>query len=172
MSQPTFDFDFVVVGSGFGGSVAAYRLAEKGYKVAVMEMGLRWTAENLPTTSWTIHRWFWRPKLALRGFFNMRFFRHVTVLHGCAVGGGSVTYAATSLRPPDKVWGTGTWSGLADWEGEMPRHYESARAIRSTGRAWRSCSRRKGLPGGRRLRTRTSADRARRDRPASAAGAA
>ena len=126
MSQPTFDFDFVVVGSGFGGSVAAYRLAEKGYKVAVMEMGLRWTAENLPTTSWTIHRWFWRPKLALRGFFNMRFFRHVTVLHGCAVGGGSVTYAATSLRPPDKVWGTGTWSGLADWEGEMPRHYDAA----------------------------------------------
>src|SRR5271169_743119 len=76
----TFDFDFIVIGSGFGGSVTAHRLTEKGYKVAVMEMGRRWTPENLPRTSWSFHRWFWRPGLALRGFFNMRFFRHVTVL--------------------------------------------------------------------------------------------
>jgi cholesterol oxidase len=81
------DFDFIVIGSGFGGSVAAHRLTEKGYRVAVMEMGRRWTPENLPRTSWSFHRWFWRPGLALRGFFNMRFFRHVTILHGCAVGG-------------------------------------------------------------------------------------
>ena len=74
-----FDFDFIVIGSGFGGSVSALRLAEKGYKVAVMEMGRRWTPDNLPRTSWSIHRWFWRPKLGLRGFFNMRFFRHVTI---------------------------------------------------------------------------------------------
>jgi cholesterol oxidase len=121
-----FDFDFVVVGSGFGGSVSAFRLAEKGYRVAVMEMGRRWTPENLPHTSWSIHRWFWRPKLGLTGFFNMRFFRHVTILHGCGVGGGSITYATTSLRPPDKVWQTGSWTGLAAWKTEMPRHYEAA----------------------------------------------
>ena len=113
-----FDFDFVVVGSGFGGSVAAYRLAEKGYRVGVMEMGRRWTPENLPHTSWSIHRWFWRPRLALRGFFNMRFFRHVTILHGCGVGGGSITYATTLLRPPDKIWQAGTWNGLAAWQSE------------------------------------------------------
>lgn len=123
--QP-FDFDFIVIGSGFGGSVSALRLAEKGYRVAVMEMGLRWTRENLPRTSWSIHRWFWRPSLGLRGFFNMRFFRHVTILHGCAVGGGSITYASTLLRSPDKVWDMGSWSGLADWKSEMPRHFDTA----------------------------------------------
>jgi cholesterol oxidase len=121
-----YDFDFIVIGSGFGGSVSAHRLTEKGYRVAVLEMGRRWTPENLPRTSWSIHRWFWRPNLALRGFFNMRFFKHVTILHGCAVGGGSITYATTMLRPPDIVWDSGTWRGLADWKQEMPRHYETA----------------------------------------------
>ncbi|MGA2960962.1 MAG: GMC family oxidoreductase [Candidatus Korobacteraceae bacterium] len=120
------DFDFIVIGSGFGGSVAAHRLTEKGYRVAVIEMGRRWTPENLPSTNWLIHRWFWRPNLALRGFFNMRFFRHVTILHGCAVGGGSITYAATLLRPPEKVWGMGSWAGLAGWKEEMPRHFAAA----------------------------------------------
>ncbi len=124
-----FDFDFIVIGSGFGGSVSAHRLAEKGYKVAVMEMGRRWTPANLPRTSWSIHRWFWRPKLGLRGFFNMRLFRHVAIFHGCAVGGGSITYAGTLLPPPEKVWESGTWSGLADWKAEMPRHYETAARI-------------------------------------------
>jgi cholesterol oxidase len=121
-----FDFDYIVVGSGFGGSVSAHRLTERGYRVAVMEMGRRWTAENLPETSWSLHRWFWRPKLALRGFFNMRFFRHVTILHGCAVGGGSITYATTMLRPPDIVWEMGTWAGLSDWKSEMPKYYDTA----------------------------------------------
>ena len=121
-----YDFDFIVIGSGFGGSVSAHRLTEKGYRVAVMEMGRRWTPENLPKTSWYLHRWFWRPSLALRGFFSMRFFRHVTILHGCAVGGGSITYACTLLRPPDKVWNSGSWAGLADWQREMPQHYDTA----------------------------------------------
>ena len=121
-----FDFDFIVIGSGFGGSVSAHRLTEKGYRVGVMEMGLRWTPQNLPRTSWRLHRWFWFPPLALRGFFRMRYFRHVTILHGCAVGGGSVTYACTMLRPPDRVWDMGSWAGLADWKAEMPRHYETA----------------------------------------------
>ena len=112
----SWDFDYIVIGSGFGGSVSALRLVEKGYRVAVMEMGRRWTPENLPRTSWSFHRWFWRPGLAMRGFFNMRFFRHVTILHGCAVGGGSITYACTLLRPPEKVWDSGDWVGLADWK--------------------------------------------------------
>ncbi len=121
-----YDFDFIVVGSGFGGSVAAHRLTEKGHKVAVMEMGRRWSPENLPRTNWSVHRWFWRPQLGLRGFFNMRFFKHVTILHGCAVGGGSITYASTLLRPPDKVWEMGSWAGLSGWKAEMPQHYETA----------------------------------------------
>jgi cholesterol oxidase len=128
MSPPSgqFDFDFIIVGSGFGGSVSALRLTDKGYRVAVMEMGRRWSAENLPKTSWEMHRWFWRPGIALRGFFNMRFFRHVTVLHGCAVGGGSITYVCTMLRPPEKVWDNGSWSGLDDWKRQMPQHYDEA----------------------------------------------
>jgi cholesterol oxidase len=126
IAEQSFDFDFIVIGSGFGGSVSAHRLVEKGYSVAVIEMGRRWTPENLPHSNWSIHRWFWRPKLALRGFFNMRFFRHVTILHGCAVGGGSITYACTLLRPPDKVWEMGSWAGLLSWKAEMPRHYETA----------------------------------------------
>jgi len=106
--------------------VAAHRLVAKGYRVAVMEMGRRWRPEDFPHTSWSIHRWFWRPKLGLRGFFNMRFFRRVTILHGCAVGGGSITFANTLLRPPDKVWDMGSWTGLADLKSEMPQHYETA----------------------------------------------
>src|ERR1700687_4041202 len=124
--SPKFDFDFIVIGSGFGGSVSALRLVEKGYRVAVIEMGRRWAPLSFPRTSWSIHRWFWRPQLGLRGFFNMRFFRHATIFHGCAVGGGSITYAGTLLPPPDKVWQNGSWAGLTDWKAEMPHHYQTA----------------------------------------------
>jgi len=121
-----FDFDFIVIGSGFGGSVSAHRLVEKGYKVAVMEMGRRWTPDNLPNTSWSLHRWLWRPNLGLRGFFNIQFFKHATIFHGCAVGGGSITYACTLLQPPEKVWEAGSWTGLSNWKTEMSQHYETA----------------------------------------------
>jgi cholesterol oxidase len=126
MPTPALDFDFIIVGSGFGGSVAAHRLTEKGYRVAVIEMGRRWTPENLPRSNWRIWRWIWRPRLALRGFFNIKLFRHVLILHGCAVGGGSITYANTLLVPKDSVWKSGSWAGLADWTEEMPQHYRAA----------------------------------------------
>jgi len=126
MPEAERDFDFIVIGSGFGGSVSALRLTEKGYRVAVMEMGLRWSPDNLPRTNWKIWRWIWRPELALRGFFNITPFRHVMILHGCAVGGGSITYAATSLIPRDSIWDRGSWAGLAPWKQEMPAHYATA----------------------------------------------
>jgi cholesterol oxidase len=94
------------------------------HRVAVMEMGPRWRPDNLPRSSWSIHRYFWRPKLGLRGFFNMRFFRHVTIFHGCAVGGGAITYASTLLTPSEKVWEAGTYclrrlhDGLPVWRKE------------------------------------------------------
>ena len=126
MADSGRDYDFIVIGSGFGGSVAAHRLTEKGYRVAVMEMGRRWNAEDFPKTNWFIWRWFWRPRLALHGFFNMEFFRHVVILHGCAVGGGSITYANTLVVPTDLPWRNGSWAGLADWKAEMPAHFRTA----------------------------------------------
>jgi cholesterol oxidase len=121
-----FDYDYIVIGSGFGGSVSALRLAEKGYRVAVLEQGRRWSPETLPATSWQLGRWLWEPMLGLHGFFRMSFFRHVTVLHGCAVGGGSITYGSVSLRPPERVWEMGSWAGLAPWQQQMPEHYAMA----------------------------------------------
>ncbi len=129
MPDAGLDFDFIVIGSGFGGSVSAHRLTEKGYRVAVMEMGRRWTPQNLPRTNWKIWRWIWRPELGLRGFFNITPFRHVMILHGCAVGGGSITYANTSLVPPEAIWDRGAWAGLAPWKREMPAHYATAQRM-------------------------------------------
>jgi cholesterol oxidase len=129
MSSSEHDFDFLVIGSGFGGSVSACRLAEKGYRVGVIEMGKRWTAADFPKTTWNLRRWLWRPGLGLFGFYDMRPFRHVMILCGNAVGGGSITYANTLLAPPERVWQDGSWKGLADWEREMPAHYAAARRM-------------------------------------------
>jgi cholesterol oxidase len=132
MSSPSaqdLDFDFLVIGSGFGGSVSACRLAEKGYRVGVIEMGKRWTAADFPKTTWNLRRWMWRPGLGLFGFYDMRPFRHVMILCGNAVGGGSITYANTLLSPPERIWQDGSWKGLADWQREMPAHYATARRM-------------------------------------------
>jgi cholesterol oxidase len=124
-----FDFDYVVVGSGFGGAVSACRLAEKGYSVCVVEMGKRWEAKDFPKTSWSVRKFIWRPGAKLFGFFNMRPFKHVMILCGNAVGGGSITYANTMLVPPETVWREGSWKGLANWEAEMPGHYATAKRM-------------------------------------------
>ncbi|GAC1569164.1 MAG: hypothetical protein NVS3B3_23290 [Aquirhabdus sp.] len=124
-----YDYDFIIIGSGFGGSVSALRLTEKGYKVGVMEMGRRWTADNLPKTNWKLSDYFWNPMIGMRGFFRMRFFSHVMVVHGNAVGGGSITYANTLLVPPDHIWNEGTWAGLDDWQKVMPAHYDTAKRM-------------------------------------------
>jgi cholesterol oxidase len=121
-----YDFDYIVIGSGFGGSVSACRLTEKGYSVGVMEMGRRWKAEDFPQSTWDARRWIWRPGLRMFGFYNMRPFRHMTVLCGNAVGGGSITYANALLVPSSKVWGQGSWAGLRDWSRIMPQHYATA----------------------------------------------
>ena len=94
-----FDFDYIVVGSGFGGSVSGLRLTEKGYRVLMLEKGQELGPEQFPKSNWNLKRWLWMPQLGWRGLFKMTFFRHVTVLSGVGVGGGSLVYANTLPIP-------------------------------------------------------------------------
>jgi cholesterol oxidase len=120
-----FDYDFAIVGSGFGGSVSALRLAEKGYTVAVLEMGKRWRAEDFPETNWNLRKSIWRPRLGLYGILQLTVLRDVFFLHGCGVGGGSLVYANTLLVPPDEAFRDEQWVGL-DWKEALRPHYQTA----------------------------------------------
>jgi len=127
MSQ--YDYDWIVVGSGFGGSVSALRLAEKGYKVAVLECGKRFTDKDFPKSTWDIRRYFWAPRLGLRGIFRLTTFKDVSVVSGSGVGGGSLGYANTLYVPPSKFFKDPQWGDLADWEAELAPHYAEAQRI-------------------------------------------
>ncbi len=122
-------WDFIVVGSGFGGSVSALRLAEKGYRVLVLEKGKRWAKEDFPKSNWRLRKWLWNPAAGLRGFFQMSFLKHVTVLHGVGVGGGSLVYANTLPVPKDDFFAASSWAELADWKGELAPHYATAKRM-------------------------------------------
>lgn len=124
------DYDYVIIGSGFGGSVSALRLSEKGYKVLVIEKG-KWfnKPEDFPKTNWNLWKWMWMPSLKMKGFFNLSFFRHVTVLSGTGVGGGSLVYANTLPVPKKEFYNTGEWSGLANWEEELRPFYAEAKRM-------------------------------------------
>ena len=126
-------FDYIVVGSGFGGSVSALRLAEKGYRVAVLEQGRRVSSEEMKKASLSTRTLTWLPKLGLYGFFNQTFFRHVGLIRGVGVGGGSLVYAAVLLKPKSAFYRCNSWSSLADWETELASHYDTA--INMLGRA-------------------------------------
>ena len=119
-------YDWIVIGSGFGGSVSALRLAEKGYSVLVLEQGKEFAATDFAKSNWNLKKWMWRPRLGMRGIFRMTFFRHVTVLSGVGVGGGSLVYANTLPSPQDAFYETPGWAELADWKKELAPHYETA----------------------------------------------
>ncbi|NUO53283.1 MAG: GMC family oxidoreductase [Polyangiaceae bacterium] len=123
------DFDAIVVGTGFGGSVSALRLSEKGYRVLCIEKGKRFAPGDFPKTNWDVKRWMWRPELGLRGIFQMSFLEHVTVLHGVGVGGGSLVYANTLPTPKDDFFEAASWSRLAEWKRELGPHYQTARRM-------------------------------------------
>ena len=119
-------YDYVIIGSGFGGSVSALRLSEKGYKVLVIEKGKWWRPADFPENNWDLKKWLYEPRLGLNGFFKMTFLNHVTVLSGVGVGGGSLTYANTLPIPKKAFYNSGSWKDLADWETELAPFYQLA----------------------------------------------
>jgi cholesterol oxidase len=122
----SFDADVVVVGSGFGGSVSALRLTEKGYRVVVMEAGQRFTPETLPRTSWDLRRFLWAPGLGLTGMQRITWLKDIVVLSGAGVGGGSVVYANTLYRPLQPFYDDPQWAHVTDWRDELDPHYDQA----------------------------------------------
>jgi cholesterol oxidase len=120
------DYDWLVVGSGFGGSVAALRLREKGHRVAVMECGRRFADDELPRSTWDLRRYFYAPRLGMRGIFRLSTFRDVSVVSGAGVGGGSLGYANTLYRAPGRFYRDGQWAELADWEQALAPHFDEA----------------------------------------------
>jgi cholesterol oxidase len=124
-----FDYDVIIVGSGFGGSPTALRLVEKGYSVLMLEKGSELGAADFPKSNWHVRRWLWAPWLGARGLFKMTFFRHVTVLSGVGVGGGSLVYASTHPVPKASFFTTGSWAGLAAWEEELAPYYAQVKRM-------------------------------------------
>jgi len=121
-------FDYIVIGSGFGGSVSALRLAEKGYKVAVLEKGKRYQPQDFAKTNWNFRKYFWLPQLKLYGIQCLTLLKHVFILHGAGVGGGSLVYANNLLVPPDEVFKKPEW-GPGDWKKKLAPHYSEAKRM-------------------------------------------
>ncbi|MGB4837615.1 MAG: GMC oxidoreductase [Saprospiraceae bacterium] len=130
MTGQKYDYDYVIIGSGFGGSVSALRLSEKEYKVLVIEKG-KWykNPEDFAKTTWNLKKWLWAPSLGLQGILKLTFFRHVGIVSGTAVGGGSIVYANTLPVPKTSFFNSGHWAGLEDWENELKPFYDLARKM-------------------------------------------
>lgn len=126
MSQSNRDFDVVVIGSGFGGSVAALRLTEKGYRVAVIEAGRRFKDKDFPKTSWRLSKFLYLPRLGLRGIQRIHVLPDVLVLAGAGVGGGSLVYANTLYQPGDEYFNDKQWREITDWKAELTPWYDQA----------------------------------------------
>jgi len=121
-----YDYDWLIVGSGFGGSVSALRLAEKGYRVAVLESGQRFRDEDFAGSTWQFNRFLWAPLFGLRGIFRLTAFRDIFVASGAGVGGGSIVYANTLYRAKPSFYSNDQWKDLGDWEVELAPHYATA----------------------------------------------
>lgn len=123
------DVDWIVIGSGFGGSVAALRLAQKGYRVAVLECGRRLNEDDFAPTGWNLRRTFWAPRLGLRGPTRISLFKDIFIASGAGVGGGSLVYANTLYRAKPTFFAHEQWADLADWSRELAPHYDTAECM-------------------------------------------
>ena len=118
-----------MIGSGFGGSVSALRLAEKGYSVGVLECGRRFADDELPSSTADLKRYFWNPLLGMKGIFRLTTFKDVSVVSGCGVGGGSLGYANTLYVPPKQFFEDRQWADMDDWETALAPHYAEAQRM-------------------------------------------
>jgi cholesterol oxidase len=123
------EYDVVVIGSGFGGSVTALRLTEKGYKVAVLEAGRRFSDDTLPKTSWRLRSFIWAPKLGLTGIQRIHVLKDCVILGGAGVGGGSLNYANTLYEPMQPFYDDPQWAHITDWRDELAPHYDQAKRM-------------------------------------------
>ncbi|MCV7030149.1 GMC oxidoreductase [Mycobacterium sherrisii] len=123
------DFDVLIIGSGFGGSVSALRLTEKGYRVGVLEAGRRFADEDFAKTSWNLRKFLWAPRLGCYGIQRIHPLRDVLILAGAGVGGGSLNYANTLYVPPEPFFVDPQWAGITDWRSELMPHYEQAKRM-------------------------------------------
>jgi cholesterol oxidase len=121
-----YDFDWLVIGSGFGGSVSALRLAQKGYSVGVLECGRRFADHEFPKSTWDVRRYWYAPRLGLNGIFRLTIFKDVAIASGSGVGGGSLGYANTLYRAPARFYGDPQWAELNDWQVALAPHFEEA----------------------------------------------
>lgn len=127
---PMDSYDYIVVGSGFGGSVSALRLAEKGYSVCVIESGKRWQPQDFPRTNWAFWKFLWVPALSCYGIQRLQFLSDVLIVAGSGVGGGSLIYANTLLEPPDAFFNDPQWKNLeTDWKADLAPHYATAKRM-------------------------------------------
>jgi cholesterol oxidase len=120
-------FDYIVVGSGFGGSVSAMRLSEKGYKVLVIEKGKRWRDEDYPKSNWNMAKYLWMPLVKCFGIQKLTFFKQVFIISGVGVGGGSLVYANTHMMPKESFYTNKIWSGIKDWKSTLQPYFEQAK---------------------------------------------
>lgn len=123
------EFDVVIIGSGFGGSTSALRLAEKGYRVAVLEAGRRFTDDSLPKNSWDVKNYLWAPALGLYGLQRIHLLNKVMILAGAGVGGGSLNYANTLYVPPEPFFKDRQWGHITDWQEELKPFYDQAQRM-------------------------------------------